>query len=74
MGASSTFKITWVLVTHTVILAERILVQSQPRHIVQESLSQNIPSQKRAGGVAQGEGPEFKPQFCFADVSTKTRS
>jgi hypothetical protein len=22
------------------------------------------PSQKRAGGVAQGEGPEFKPQHC----------
>jgi hypothetical protein len=22
------------------------------------------PSQKRAGGVAQGEGPEFKPQYC----------
>jgi hypothetical protein len=21
------------------------------------------PSQKRAGGVAQGEGPEFKPQY-----------
>jgi hypothetical protein len=22
------------------------------------------PSQKRAGRVAQGEGPEFKPQYC----------
>jgi hypothetical protein len=22
------------------------------------------PSQKRAGGVAQGEGPEFKSQCC----------
>jgi hypothetical protein len=22
------------------------------------------PSHKRAGGVAQGEGPEFKPQYC----------
>jgi hypothetical protein len=21
-------------------------------------------SQKSAGGVAQGEGPEFKPQYC----------
>jgi hypothetical protein len=21
-------------------------------------------SQKRAGGVAQGVGPEFKPQYC----------
>jgi hypothetical protein len=24
----------------------------------------NYPLQKRAGGVAQGEGPEFKPQYC----------
>jgi hypothetical protein len=22
------------------------------------------PSQKRTGGVAQGIGPEFKPQYC----------
>jgi hypothetical protein len=22
------------------------------------------PSQKRAGGVTQGVGPEFKPQYC----------
>jgi hypothetical protein len=22
------------------------------------------PSQKRTGGVAQGVGPEFKPQYC----------
>jgi hypothetical protein len=22
------------------------------------------PSQKRAGGMAQGEGPEFKLQYC----------
>jgi hypothetical protein len=25
-------------------------------------LSQKIPSQKKGGGVAQGVGPEFKPQ------------
>jgi hypothetical protein len=31
--------------------------------IVHETLSQKSPSQKRAGGVAQGEGPEFKPQY-----------
>jgi hypothetical protein len=30
---------------------------------VQETLSQKYPSQKRAGGVAQGIGPEFKPQY-----------
>jgi hypothetical protein len=41
----------------------RIMVQSQPRQIVHETLSQKNPSQKRAVGVAQGEGPEFKPQF-----------
>jgi hypothetical protein len=39
----------------------RIVVQSQPRQIVRETLFQKYPSQKRAGGVAQGEGPEFKP-------------
>jgi hypothetical protein len=39
----------------------RIVVQSQPRQIVRETLFQKYPSQKRAGGVAQGEGPELKP-------------
>jgi hypothetical protein len=41
----------------------RITVQSQPWQIVRENLSQKTPSQKRAAEVAQGEGPEFKPQF-----------
>jgi hypothetical protein len=40
----------------------RIMVQSQHRQIVCEILSRKNPSQKRAGGVAQGVGPEFKPQ------------
>jgi hypothetical protein len=40
----------------------RIMVQSQPRQIVWETLSQENPSQRRAGGVAQGTVPEFKPQ------------
>jgi hypothetical protein len=40
----------------------RIAVQSQPRKIFHETLSQKHPSQKRAGGVTQGVGPEFKPQ------------
>jgi hypothetical protein len=31
--------------------------------MVRETLSQKNPSQKRAGGVAQGEGPEVKPQY-----------
>jgi hypothetical protein len=41
----------------------RILVQSQPGKKVCKTLSQNNPSQKRAGGVAQDIGPEFKPQY-----------
>jgi hypothetical protein len=40
----------------------RIEVRSQPRQIVLETLSRKIPSQKRSVGVAQGVGPEFKPQ------------
>jgi hypothetical protein len=28
------------------------------------TLSLKYPSQKRAGGVVQGEGSEFKPQYC----------
>jgi hypothetical protein len=38
-------------------------IQSQPQQTVHETLSQKNPSQKRAGGVAQGEGPEFKTQY-----------
>jgi hypothetical protein len=41
----------------------RIIVRSQIRQIVFDTLSQKNPSQKkRAGGVAPGVGPEFKPQ------------
>jgi hypothetical protein len=29
----------------------------------QDPISKKNPSQKRAGGVAQGVGPEFKPQY-----------
>jgi hypothetical protein len=38
----------------------RITVKNQPRQIVHKTLSQKNPSQKSAGGVAQGEDPEFK--------------
>jgi hypothetical protein len=41
---------------------KRIVVQSQPREIGRESLSQKNPLQKRASKVAQGVEPEFKPQ------------
>jgi hypothetical protein len=37
----------------------RITVPNQPRQIVRETLSRKNPSQKGAGGVAQGVGPEF---------------
>jgi hypothetical protein len=33
------------------------------RQIVHETYLEKKPSQKRAGRVAQGVGPEFKPQF-----------
>jgi hypothetical protein len=42
----------------------RIVFQSEPGQIVCETLSQKNPSLKRAGGVAQGIGSEFKPQYC----------
>jgi hypothetical protein len=41
----------------------RIVVWSQPEQIVPETLPRKYPSHKRAGGVAQGDGPEFKPQY-----------
>jgi hypothetical protein len=40
----------------------RIMVRSQSRQIVHEILSQKTLHKNRAGGVAQGEGPEFKSQ------------
>jgi hypothetical protein len=40
----------------------RIKVRSQPGQIVHKTLFGKIPSQKRAGGVTQGIGPEFKQQ------------
>jgi hypothetical protein len=42
----------------------RITVLSQPRQIVHETLSQKKKkNQKRAGGMAQGIGPEFKLKY-----------
>jgi hypothetical protein len=53
-----------VLLATLVAEIRRIAVQSQPRQIVlQDPISKN-PSQKRAGRVAQGVDPEFKPQYC----------
>jgi hypothetical protein len=41
----------------------RITIRIQPRQIVRETLSQKTLHKNRAGGVAQGEDPEFKPQY-----------
>jgi hypothetical protein len=41
----------------------RIMVQSQPRQIVRETLSQTKLSRKRAGGMAQGVIPDVMPQY-----------
>jgi hypothetical protein len=53
----------------TVVLAtqeadiRRIAVLGQPGQTVHETLSLKNPSEKRAGGMAQGAGPKFKPSF-----------
>jgi hypothetical protein len=42
-------------------------VRSQPGKIFCHILSRKKPlkkKKKRAGGMAQGEGSEFKPQYC----------
>jgi hypothetical protein len=44
------------------------MVQSQPRKIVSKTLSQKTFLKNRAGGVAQSQGPEFKPQHCKKKV------
>jgi hypothetical protein len=41
----------------------RTAVQSQPGQIVCKLLCQKNTSQKRAGGVVQDIGPEFKPKY-----------
>jgi hypothetical protein len=50
------------------------MVQSQPGKIVGKTLSQKNPSQKRAGGVAQGVGPELKPQYQKKKKKKKIRA
>jgi hypothetical protein len=57
----------WWLITPVILDTQeaeirRIMVQSQPRQIVRETLYQKNPPQKRAGGVARG-GPEFEFQY-----------
>jgi hypothetical protein len=40
------------------------VVQSQPGQKVHKTLAQKTLQKNRAGGVAQGEGPDFRPQHC----------
>jgi hypothetical protein len=40
----------------------RIMVPRQPRKIIHETLSRKTLHKNKAGGVTQGEGPEFKSQ------------
>jgi hypothetical protein len=54
----------------------RIMVQSQSTNSLQDTISKTLHKKKnilyiylyiyiyKAGGVAQGEGPEFKSQYC----------
>jgi hypothetical protein len=41
----------------------RMVVQNQTRQKVLKTLAQKTLHKNRAGGEAQGEGPEFKPQY-----------
>jgi coenzyme F420-reducing hydrogenase beta subunit len=52
---------------------KRIVVRSQPGQIFHETLSQKTLHKKKAGGVAQGEGSEFKPQYCEEERREKEK-
>jgi hypothetical protein len=53
-----------VILTTQKAVIQRIMALSQPGQVVSETLSRNIPSQRKADGVAHSVGPEFKPQYC----------
>jgi hypothetical protein len=46
----------------------RIMVQSQPGQIIHETLSRIKHFTKKACGVAQGVGPEIKPQYYKKNI------
>jgi hypothetical protein len=52
----------------------RIVVQTQPGQRVRMTLSKKNSAQKRAGGVAQGVGPEFKPHYLKIQTINKPRN
>jgi hypothetical protein len=51
----------------------RMEVWSQPGQMVHKTLSQKTHNKKRAGGVAQGVGPEFKHQYHTKKKKMETR-
>jgi hypothetical protein len=51
----------------------RITVGSQPGQRVRETLFRKTLHKNRAGGVALGEGPEFKPQYHKKKKKKKER-
>jgi hypothetical protein len=53
----------WLMPVILATQKAKMRVQSQPRQIVLKILSRKNSSWKRADGVAQGVGPEFKPQY-----------
>jgi hypothetical protein len=69
--SSSNFHFSQVLVAHACnpSYSEGRDQEDQGPKPIQANSSRDpilkIPNQKRAGGVAQGVGPEFKPQYCF---------
>jgi hypothetical protein len=56
-------RLTLVILVTQEAEIRRIAGRSQPGHIVCETLSGKKVTKNRAGGVTQGEGPEFKPQY-----------
>jgi hypothetical protein len=48
--------------------------EASPGKQFHKTLSQKTLHKNRSGGVAQGEGPEFKPQYCKTTITTKTQS
>jgi hypothetical protein len=61
LGASGSTPVILVIQEAAI---RRIASRSQSGQIVPETLSQKTLHKNRAGGVDQGEHPEFKPQFC----------
>jgi hypothetical protein len=54
-----------VLVAHAIILTPQKVVDQKDCYLkpARANILEKNPSQKRAGGMAQGVGPEFKPQY-----------